>query len=48
MQSKKQISILLKNISDGDYAKAKGNVKAIVESKISDRIKVLNSSTKQN
>ena len=48
MSNKKEISTLLKHISEGDYAKAKGNVKAIVESKISDRIKVLNSSTKQN
>ena len=38
---KKQINTLLKNISEGDYNKAKGVVGAIVESKLSDRIKTI-------
>lgn len=41
MQSKKEIYTLLKNISDGDYSKAKGNISNIIESKISDKIKTI-------
>jgi|TARA_R110000765_G_scaffold7963_4_gene26084 hypothetical protein len=46
MTDKKEILNLLKNISDGDYAKARGNVKTVVESKISGRIKTILKKTK--
>jgi hypothetical protein len=38
MDNKKQINNLLRNISDGNYAKAKGDVSAIIEGKISKKI----------
>lgn len=44
MHTKKEIYTLLKNISNGDYAKAKGNISKIIESKISDKIKKVSKS----
>lgn len=44
MNHKKEINTLLKNISEGDYAKAKGNVRQIIESKISGKIKEISKS----
>jgi len=41
MNNKKEISSLLKYISEGDYANAKGNIQKIIDSKISDRIKTI-------
>lgn len=41
MNNKKEIHQLLKNISDGDYSKAKGNISTIIENKISGKIKTL-------
>lgn len=41
MNNKKEIYQLLKNISDGDYTKAKGNISNIIENKISGKIKTL-------
>jgi hypothetical protein len=44
MSNKKEIHQLLKNISDGDYSKAKGNISAIIEGKISGKIKTISKS----
>ena len=44
MKDKKEISTLLKHITEGDYAKGKENVKNIIESKISGRISQINRS----
>lgn len=41
MNNKKQIHQLLKNISDGDYAKAKGDISNIIEKKIGEKIKTI-------
>lgn len=46
MNTKKEINILLKNISSGDYASAKRDVSTIIEKKISDRIKKLSTKRK--
>ena len=44
--NKQEISKLLKHITEGEYAKANGNVKTIVEKKISDRISRINAKQK--
>jgi hypothetical protein len=44
MDNKKHIYNLLRNISDGDYAKAKKDVSTIIEGKISTKIKTISKS----
>lgn len=44
MNNKKQIHSLLRNISNGDYAKAKGDISTIIEGKISKKIKKISKS----
>lgn len=44
MNNKKEIHQLLKNISDGEYSKAKGNISSIIEGKISGKIKTISKS----
>lgn len=46
MNNKKEIYKLLKNISSGDYNKAKENISTIIESKISCKIKTISHSKK--
>jgi hypothetical protein len=46
MNNKKDIYKLLKNISAGDYNKAKGDISTIIEGKISKKIKTISQSKK--
>jgi len=46
MNNKKEINTLLKNICNGDYAKAKTNVSNIIESKVTDKIKTISKKSK--
>lgn len=45
MNTNKKINILLKNISEGDYASAKGVVSQIIEAKIAQKIKTISKTT---